>query len=180
MRKSACRCASCSATNSFRLSRSSSITIRLPAGVTGQGTLVAFPRQSRHMSAADRFRAAVEARDLDAAMGLFVDDVVFRSPIVHKPYQGRDVLRALLEGISQVLEDFRYERQIGTPDAADHVLVFTARVGDREVEGADFFHVNHDGLIDEMVVMLRPMTGAQAAAEGMRAHFAGAVPRPSG
>ena len=130
------------------------------------------------MSAADRFRAAVEARDLDAAMEVFSDDVVFRSPIVHKPYQGREILRALLGGISQVLEDFRYERAIGAPDAADHALVFTARVGDRQVEGADFFHVNEDGLVDEMVVMLRPMTGAQAAAEGMRAYFEGSVPTP--
>jgi hypothetical protein len=130
------------------------------------------------MSAADRFRAAVEARDLDAAMALFTDDVVFRSPIVHKPYQGREVLRALLDGISTVLQDFRYQRQIGASDDPDHALVFTARVGDREVEGADFFHVDEDGLIDEMVVMLRPMTGAQAAAEGMRAYFEGSVPTP--
>ena len=130
------------------------------------------------MSAADQFRAAVEARDLDAAMTLFTEDVVFRSPIVHKPYHGRDILRGLLGGIAQVLEDFRYERGIGAPDAADHALVFTARVGERQVEGADFFHVNADGLIDEMVVMLRPMTGAQAAAEGMRAYFEGTVPTP--
>ena len=130
------------------------------------------------MSAADRFRAAVEARDLDAAMTLFTEDVVFRSPIVHKPYNGRDALRGLLGGIAQVLEDFRYERGIGAPGAADHALVFTARIGDRQVEGADFFHVNEDGLIDEMVVMLRPMTGAQAAAEGMRAYFEGNVPTP--
>jgi limonene-1,2-epoxide hydrolase len=130
------------------------------------------------VSAADQFRAAVEARDLDAAMELLTDDVVFRSPIVHKPYHGRDALRALLGGIAQVLEDFSYSRAIGAPDAADHALVFTARVGDREVEGADFFHVGDDGLIDEMVVMLRPMTGAQAAAEGMRAYFEDNVPRP--
>jgi SnoaL-like domain len=128
------------------------------------------------MSAADRFRAAVEARDLDAAMTLFTEDVVFRSPIVHKPYNGRDALRVLLAGIAQVLEDFSYDRQIGASDAADHALVFTARVGDREVEGADFFHVNDDGLIDEMVVMLRPMTGAQAAAEGMRVYLEGLAP----
>jgi hypothetical protein len=128
------------------------------------------------MSAADRFRAAVEARDLEAAMPLFTEDVVFRSPIVFKPYNGRDALRVLLTGIAQVLEDFRYERQIGAPDAADHALVFTARIGDRHVEGADFFHVNEDGLVDEMVVMLRPMTGAQAAAEGMRAFLESIAP----
>jgi limonene-1,2-epoxide hydrolase len=118
------------------------------------------------MSAADRFRAAVEAGDLDAAVALLAEDVVFRSPIVHKPYQGREAAAALLRGVSQVFEDFRYERSIGAPDAADHALVFKARIGDRELEGCDFLHENADGLIDEFVVMVRPLTGAQALAEG--------------
>jgi limonene-1,2-epoxide hydrolase len=130
------------------------------------------------MSAAERLKAALETRDLDAAVALLAEDVVFRSPIVHKPYQGRDAVRALLEGVMNVFEDFRYERVIGAPDAADHALVFTARIGDRQIEGCDFLHENADGLIDEFVVMVRPLTGAHALAEGMRAHFEGGVPAP--
>ena len=130
------------------------------------------------MSAADRFRAAVEAGDFDAGVALLADDVVFRSPVVHKPYQGREVVGALLGAVSQIFEDFRYDRQIGAPDAADHALVFRTRVGDREIEGCDFIHENEDGLIDEFVVMVRPMTGANALADAMRAHFEGSVPTP--
>jgi limonene-1,2-epoxide hydrolase len=130
------------------------------------------------VSAADRFRAAVEARDLDAAVALLAEDVLFRSPIVHKPYQGRDAAAALLRGVSEVFEDFRYERAIGAADAPDHALVFSARVGDRQLEGCDFLHENADGLVDEFVVMVRPLTGAHALAEGMRAHFEGGVPAP--
>jgi hypothetical protein len=130
------------------------------------------------MSATDRFRAAVEARDFEAGIALLADDVVFRSPVVHKPYAGREVVAALLRAVSEIFEDFRYERQIGAPDAADHALVFRTRVGDREIEGCDFIHENADGLIDEFVVMVRPLTGAHALAEAMRAHFEGAVPTP--
>ena len=130
------------------------------------------------MSAAERLKAAIEARDLDAAVALLAEDVAFRSPIVHKPYQGRDAVRALLEGVMNVFEDFRYERVMGASDAADHALVFTARIGARQVEGCDFLHENADGLIDEFVVMVRPLTGAHALAEGMRAHFEGGVPAP--
>jgi len=130
------------------------------------------------VSVADRFRAAVEADDLDAAVALAAEDVVFRSPIVHKPYQGREALRALLGGVSQVFEDFAYERAIGAPDSSDHALVFSAKIGDRELQGCDFLHENADGLIDEFVVMVRPLTAAHALAEGMRAHFEGAVPAP--
>lgn len=130
------------------------------------------------MSAAARLRTALEARDLDAAVALLAPDVVFRSPIVHKPYQGPEAVRALLEGVMAIFQDFRYERVIGAPDAADHALVFSTRVGDRDVEGCDFLHENADGLIDEFVVMVRPLSGALALADAMRAHFEGAVPAP--
>ena len=130
------------------------------------------------MSAAASLRTALETRDLDAAVALMAPDVVFRSPIVHKPYRGPEAVRALLEGVMAIFEDFRYERVIGAPDAADHALVFTARIGDRELEGCDFLHENADGLIDEFVVMVRPLTGAMALAEAMRAHFEGSVPAP--
>ena len=130
------------------------------------------------MSAADQLKTALESRDLDAAVALMAPDIVFRSPIVHKPYQGPEAVRALLGGVMAIFEDFRYERVIGASDAADHALVFTARIGDRQVEGCDFLHENADGLIDEFVVMVRPLTGAHALAEGMRAHFEGGVPAP--
>ena len=114
------------------------------------------------------FRSAIEARDLDGLAALFTDDVVFRSPVVHAPYQGLDQVSALFRAVDQVFEDFRYTRQIGAPGARDHALVFRARVGDREVEGCDFIHVNDEGLIDEVCVMARPATGLMALAEAMK------------
>lgn len=117
------------------------------------------------------FRVAVEAQDLEAAVGLMTDDVVFRSPVVFKPYQGRDAVAMLLGTVARVFEDFRYEREIGAPDASDHALVFRAHVGDRELEGCDFLHTNEQGLIDELCVMIRPMSGVHALAEAMKAQL---------
>ncbi len=117
------------------------------------------------------FRAAVEAQDLEAAMALMADDVVFRSPVVFKPYHGREAVGMLLGAVSRVFEDFRYEREIGAPDAPDHALVFRARVGDRELEGCDFLHANEQGLIDELCVMVRPLSGVLALAEAMKAQL---------
>lgn len=117
------------------------------------------------------FRAAVEARDFEGAAALLADDVVFRSPVVFKPYQGREVVGALLLAVSHVFEDFRYEREIGAEGARDHALVFRARVGDREVQGCDFLHTNDGGLIDDLTVMVRPLSGALALAEAMRAQL---------
>jgi hypothetical protein len=117
------------------------------------------------------FRIAVEAQDLEAAVALMADDVVFRSPVVFKPYQGREVVAMLLGAVSRVFEDFRYECEIGAPNAFDHALVFHARVGDRELEGCDFLHTNEQGLIDELCVMVRPLSGVLALAEAMKAQL---------
>ncbi len=117
------------------------------------------------------FREAVERRDFDALVALLSDDVVFRSPAVHRPYKGRPDVAKLLYAVGQVLEDFRYTHEIGAPDAEQSALVFRARVGDRELEGCDFIHVGEDGRIDELFVMIRSLSGLIALAEEMRSQL---------
>src|SRR4051794_20717828 len=96
------------------------------------------------------FRTAVEARDLDGMLDLLAEDVVFRSPVVFKPYQGRQAVGTILRAVLEVFENFRYVREISSPEAADHVLVFRATIGGREVEGSDFLHVDETGSITEL------------------------------
>ncbi len=113
------------------------------------------------------FREAVESRDGERLEALLADDVVFRSPAVHKPYQGRQATAVILRAVMRVFEDFRYTRVVEGP--RDHVLVFEARVGDRTVEGADFLHLDDAGLVDDFRVMVRPLSGLTALVEAMRA-----------
>lgn len=117
------------------------------------------------------FRDAVESRDIDHVMSLMTNEVTFRSPVVHKPYKGRDAVAGIFRAVLRVFEDFRYDREIGAEGSADHALVFRARVGDRELEGCDFLHVDEAGLIDEFFVMIRPLSGALAVAQAMRAEL---------
>jgi hypothetical protein len=117
------------------------------------------------------FRDAVERRALDELVALFADEIVLRSPAVHSPYRGRAQVETLLRAVAEVLDDFHYTRQIETPGAADSALVFRARVGDREIEGCDFVHVDDDGLIDELYVMVRPLSGLIAMARAMSAQL---------
>ena len=117
----------------------------------------------------DAFKAAAEAKDFSAAADLFAEDVTFRSPVVFKPYEGRDALLVLLGAVVRVFEDFRYVEQVESGDAA--VLMFEAMVGDREVQGVDILRFDGDGRIREMVVMVRPMSGVHALAEAMQAQL---------
>lgn len=120
------------------------------------------------------FRRAIETRDLDAAVALLREDVVFRSPVVFSPYHGREALRVILEAVMAVFEDFHYVREIGADDARDHALVFEARVGDKQIEGCDFIQLDEDGAISSFTVMVRPMSGAVALAEAMKAQLSSA------
>ena len=118
----------------------------------------------------DRFRAAVEAEDPDALTDALADDVVFRSPAVFKPYEGKAVVSAILvQGAMKVFEDFRYTDQLEGPGAA--TLIFHARVGDRELDGLDFLRFDADGKVSDLMVMVRPMSGLNALAEAMARRF---------
>ena len=113
----------------------------------------------------DRFRAAAENKDFSAIDELFADDVIFRSPVVFKPYEGRDAVALLLGAVSQVFEDFRYTDQVESGHSA--TLIFSARVGDRELDGIDYLEFGDDGRISRMSVFIRPMSGVNALAEAM-------------
>jgi hypothetical protein len=115
------------------------------------------------------FRQAVEARDLDAFPGLLAEDVTFLSPVAFQPYQGRELVAAILRGAARAFEDFHYVREIA--DGREHALMFKARVGDREVHGCDFLHHDDDGLISEFCVMVRPLSAAHALADEMARQF---------
>lgn len=119
------------------------------------------------------FRAAVERRDIDAAVALLADDAVFRSPAVFKPYEGRAKVETILRAVFTVLEDFRYTDELAATDGdGTHALIFEARVGDRSVQGLDLIRPDADGKIAEFTVMLRPASGLMAVAEKMGAKLA--------
>jgi SnoaL-like domain len=111
------------------------------------------------------FRAAVENRDLARMEAALAPDVVFRSPAVFKPFEGRDAVMHLLATVVEVFEDFEYTDELA--GEGTHALVFRARVGERMVEGLDHLTVDADGLVTELVVMIRPLSGLMALAEAM-------------
>jgi hypothetical protein len=119
------------------------------------------------------FREAVEAHDIEAAIEHLADDVVFRSPVVFKPYEGKDAVAVLLRAVSQVFEDFGYVAQLDGED--DMALVFEARIGDRALQGLDFLRFDAEDKISELTVMVRPISGLLALAEAMKAKLEAAA-----
>ncbi len=115
----------------------------------------------------EQLRKALEARDPDAVDAFLADDVVFYSPALFKPYGGRAATMVFLRAAMDVFEDFRYGQTFTDEDGRGHVLMFTASVGGRELEGADFVSLDEAGLVKEFRVMIRPMTGLVSVAQSM-------------
>lgn len=123
------------------------------------------------MSSQHPFRKAVEERDEAAIQAMLADDVVFTSPVAFKPYVGKPITAAILRGVLRVFEDFRYIREIHDENGRDHAFVFETVVAGKTITGCDFLHFNEDGLIDDFMVMVRPLSGATALSEAMGAQF---------
>ena len=115
------------------------------------------------MSAA--FRAAVEARDIEAMTDCLADDVAFNSPVAFKPFNGRDEVAGVLRAVMETFEAFEYTDEFDAE--GKHALVFRAKVGDKSVEGLDLLRYDEDGRIADFTVMLRPLSGLIAMAEAM-------------
>ena len=118
----------------------------------------------------DAFTAAVESRDQSALTAALAEDVSFRSPVVFRAYEGRDLVATILgEGAMKVFEDFRYTDKLESADTA--ALIFEARVGDRDVQGLDLLRFDGEGKVRELVVMVRPMSGLNALGAAMAERF---------
>jgi hypothetical protein len=117
------------------------------------------------------FRAAVESKDFSRVAATLAPDVHFRSPVVFAPYDGRDAVGALLSVVGDVLgPELSYQWQVRDGDR--EVLCFNSVVGDREIEGVDLLRYNEDGLVAELVVMMRPLSALHAMRDAMGAKLA--------
>ncbi|MFF4580625.1 nuclear transport factor 2 family protein [Streptomyces sp. NPDC001389] len=132
------------------------------------------------METAERFRAAVEKRDLAALEELFTDDVRLYSPVKFVPFEGRTMVIGLFGVLLRTFEDLRYlgrlEGEVETTAdgeaAPTVVLPFRALVAGRQIHGIDQLQFDGEGRIKEFTVMVRPQSAVHALG---RAVLAGLV-----
>ena len=117
----------------------------------------------------------VSEQDTQALAEALADDVLFRSPFLWKPKEGKATTMLYLRSAVRVLEDFTYHRQFVGDNAV--VLEFSARVGSLSMKGVDIIQFNAEGQIVDFEVMVRPANGLQALAAAMAQQLASIVPR---
>jgi hypothetical protein len=104
--------------------------------------------------------------------GLLADDVVFYSPVVYTPQQGKAVTMLYLQAAKQALPGdggeggFRYTKQVLAGDTA--VLEFETTVAGKYVNGVDVIRCDDAGKIVEFRVMIRPLQAVNAVHQNMQ------------
>ena len=113
---------------------------------------------------------------------LLHDDVVFYSPIVYTPQEGKAITRLYLEAAGQTLPGepregggdgeeragrFRYTKQVLSGDTA--VLEFETTVEGKYVNGVDIIRCDGEGRIVEFRVMIRPLQAVNLVHQQMAA-----------
>jgi SnoaL-like domain len=112
------------------------------------------------------WHAVVESRDPDLLDSLLADDVVFLSPAVFTPQQGKALTTRYLSGAMAVLgPSLRYVSE--WHDQSSAVLEFEAELDGVYVQGVDMLRWNGAGQLVSFTVMVRPMRGLQKLVELM-------------
>ena len=112
---------------------------------------------------------------------LLADDVVFYSPIVYTPQEGKAIAKLYLTAASNTFggdsgassgadlskSAFRYTKQVLSGNQA--VLEFETEVEGKYVNGVDIIECNAEGKIVEFRVMIRPLQAVNLMHEQMKA-----------
>ena len=114
-----------------------------------------------------KWHQMLETNDMSILNDLLADEVVFRSPVAYKPYEGKQVVFFILTNVIQVFQDFTYHREFFTEDGENVVLEFSANVSGKSLKGIDMIRFNNRGQIIDFEVMIRPMSGLAVLAEQM-------------
>lgn len=118
------------------------------------------------------WHAVVESGDPALLDDLLADDVVFRSPAVFAPQEGRDVAALYLRSAMAVLgPSLRYVGEWYAPSSA--VLEFEAELDGLYVHGVDMLRWNDDDQLVSFTVMVRPMRGLTKLVELMQRQLTG-------
>jgi len=100
---------------------------------------------------------------------LLANEVIFYSPIVWTPQEGKQItklyLMAAMEVFSGENADFRYVKQV--VDNNQFILEFTTLIDGVTVNGVDMIELNDDGKIISFKVMVRPLKAINKVHEKM-------------
>jgi hypothetical protein len=126
---------------------------------------------SEQPGAVRAWHGVVESGDPGQLDALLADDVVFRSPAVFAPQEGKALTTMYLRGALAVLgPSLRYAEEWYGPSSA--VLEFEAELDGLYVQGVDMLRWGDDDRLTSFTVIVRPLRGLNKLVELMQAQLA--------
>lgn len=118
-----------------------------------------------------RWRAAIEAGDIDAFCATLAPGCVLRSPITSSfAFEGVDQIRDLMPSVLAVVEDIRYTDDVG--DAKTRALFYTARIRGIPVDEATRVRLDAAAQVTDVTLWFRPLSGMTALMAGLAPRMA--------
>jgi ketosteroid isomerase-like protein len=111
-------------------------------------------RSEEILDVAERFEAALNAHDLDAAIGLVSDDVVFESTTPAPDgarYEGRDALRSVLGDLMASTPKAKFSTEEQFCDGIDRAVVrWRYDWGEGHVRGVDVLRIRNGKIAESL------------------------------
>jgi len=105
----------------------------------------------------EAWHKVVEAKDAAGLDNILADNVVFHSPVVHTPQEGKPITTLYLTAALYVFnnDSFKYLREVISGNNA--FLEFSTVIEGITINGVDMITWGADGRITDFKVMIRPL-----------------------
>jgi len=105
----------------------------------------------------DKWYQGYRSDDPEFLEEILDESVIFSSPVVFKPIEGKEMTKLYLmgAGITFNMDKFSYVREV--IDGLDVILEFETFIDDISVNGVDMIRWNTEGKIIDFKVMVRPL-----------------------
>lgn len=115
----------------------------------------------------DKWYKGYRSDDPEFLEEILDESVIFSSPVVFKPIEGKDMTKLYLmgAGITFNMDKFSYVREV--IDGLDVILEFETFIDDISVNGVDMIRWNAEGKIIDFKVMVRPLKAIGALQKKM-------------
>jgi len=110
----------------------------------------------------------VKTGDVKILDKILAKDVVFFSPIVFKPQEGKAITKAYLTAAFKTFEGtgFHYVKEL--VEEREAILEFNTEIDGVMIDGVDIITWNEQGKITEFKVMVRPFRAIEKVGEKMK------------
>lgn len=101
------------------------------------------------------YREAISRGDAESLSAVFAENVQLRVPLFSEPLVGRQTVAGILSVLFGAADAVRLGEAFTGSDG--YAIALTLEVGGVELEGLERVHFDDDGLVDVLLVALRPL-----------------------